>query len=182
MTTNRSLPAAAPAWNFPPGSILRTGFFSNRNTCGAASHEYGREQRDGVALELRKQHDIHGNVIHGGYLLNRQLIGEDAANEIGQVTAAEVGARVLGMRNGKDKKVQDGLPEPIDEKDDAQAFAGLVLVVAVKLRQLCHKPETDTHHSEGEAAARALEKSGASKRPDSSSMNAGAHLNHSMGV
>jgi hypothetical protein len=28
------------------------------------------------------------------------------------------------------------IPEPIDEKGDAQAFAGLVLVIAVKLWQL----------------------------------------------
>ena len=40
-------------------------------------------------------------------------------------------------------------PEPVDEKDDAQAFTSLILVVAVKLRKLGHNPKTDTQHSEG---------------------------------
>ena len=66
---------------------------------------------------------------------------------------------MLGQKRAK----RNDVPEPVDEKDDAQAFAGLVLVVAVKLRQLSNKPETYTQHSEGEAAALELEKSEASK-------------------
>ena len=52
---------------------------------------------------------------------------------------------MLGQKRAK----RNDVPEPVDEKDDAQAFASLILVVAVKLRKLGHNPKTDTQHSEG---------------------------------
>jgi hypothetical protein len=35
---------------------------------------------------LRENDDVHDEVVHGGDLLHRQLIGEDASKQIGQVT------------------------------------------------------------------------------------------------
>jgi len=47
---------------------------------------------------------------------------------------------MLGQKRAK----RNDVPEPVDEKDDAQTFASLILVVAVKLRKLGHNPKTDT--------------------------------------
>ena len=47
---------------------------------------------------------------------------------------------MLGQKRAK----RNDVPEPVDEKDDAQAFASLILVVAVELRKLGHNPKTDT--------------------------------------
>jgi hypothetical protein len=46
---------------------------------------------------------------------------------------------MLGHKKGTKKR-----PEPVNKKDDAQAFTSLILVVAVKLRKLGHNPEADT--------------------------------------
>jgi hypothetical protein len=60
---------------------------------------------------------------------------------------------MLGQKRAK----RNDVPEPVDEKDDAQAFASLILVVAVKLRELRHYPTAYAQHSEREADEPALE-------------------------
>ncbi len=120
----------------------------------------------GGTLVLGQQHDVHGDVVarqsvtktqcgrrghvHGGDLLYGQLVGEDAADEVGQIAAAAKAQRMGGKRNCLEEKLKSAaaLPEPVDEKYDAQAFAGLVLVVDVKLRQLRDEPAADAQHSE----------------------------------
>jgi hypothetical protein len=58
----------------------------------------------------------------------------------------------------RNQVIKKKLPEPVDKKDDAEAFAGLVFVIFVKLRQLSDKPASDTQHSEGKADTLALKK------------------------
>ncbi len=80
---------------------------------------------------MRQQNDIHCDVIDGSDLLNGQLICENAANKIGQISAAD--KDLTGEKMRETVINQEHLPEPIDEKDDAQAFTSLILVVAVQL-------------------------------------------------
>jgi hypothetical protein len=65
--------------------------------------------------------------------------------------------RNKSKRNYKKSEGQNYSPEPIDEKDDAQAFTSLILVVAVKLRELRHYPTAYAQHSEREADEPVLE-------------------------
>ena len=120
----------------------------------------------GAALELGQQHHVHGDVVptqsvtktqcgkrgqvHGGDLLDGQLVRQDAADEVGQVAAAAKTQRIRGKRNCLKNKSKwaEALPEPVDEEYDAQAFAGLVLVVDVELRQLGDEPAAYAQHSE----------------------------------
>jgi hypothetical protein len=59
------------------------------------------------ALELGQQNNVHGYVIDGSDFLNGQLIGENAADEIGQVTAASQKCQKdlhAGTKEGKKKR------------------------------------------------------------------------------
>ena len=69
---------------------------------------------------MRQQNDIHCDVIDGSDLLNGQLICENAANKIGQISTVDNSSNG-GKRNRNSHKIdgQEQLPEPIDKKDDA---------------------------------------------------------------